>query len=176
MQLLQSEDPRISIDCWTWFLAFNCQTSDSIHVCGNTVQRETDLLDRFWKRSCLFLCVCVSSSQVWSVCLRRSIWLPLCPNIWLNSTTTAHVTVTTHMWSTNAQQNTLSTDDTVTQLSTHTLNIISIIITMTTSMESCRGNTSADAASNVCKGTLNSLYLCIYYIMRMRIDNMLDLQ
>lgn len=110
---------------------------------------------------------CVSSSQGWSVCLRRSIWLLRYPNIWLNYTTTAPLTVTTHMWSTNAQQNTLSTEDLAAHLAPvlpdlttriFTIIISSSIITMTTSMESCRGNTSADAASNVCKGTLYSLH------------------
>lgn len=105
----------------------------------------------------------VSSSQVWSVCLRRSFWSPRYPDIWLNNTTTAPPMVTTHMSSTNAQRNTLSTEDLPAHpapappdLTTHTFNITissSIISTMTTSMGSCRGNTSADAASNVCKGT-----------------------
>lgn len=115
-----------------------------------------------WDFYSLSMVLCAFSSQVWSVCLRRSTWSPLYPNIWPHSTTTVHPAVTTHMWSTSAQQNMLSTEDLATHLApVHpdpTIVISRSIITMTTSMENYKGNTSADTASNVCKGTLYSLY------------------
>lgn len=111
--------------------------------------------------------------QVWSVCLRRNIWLHRSHNIWLRSTTTALLMATTRTWSTNARQSTLSTEDhlvlVLLDLSICTFSNTAIInscssITMTTSMQSYRGNTSADAASNVCKGTSFSVYVTLWQL------------
>lgn len=80
--------------------------------------------------------------------------------------------VITRMYCTSAQQSTLSTEDPEAPLTSVLLDLATltfmIIINsssiMTTSMESCRGNTSVDAASNVCKGTFNSFPLLYVYI------------
>lgn len=111
-------------------------------------------------------------SQGWSVCLRRSIWSSLYPNIWPDNTTTVPPMVITRMYCTSAQQSTLSTEDPEAPLTSVLLDLATltfmIIINsssiMTTSMESCRGNTSVDAASNVCKGTFNSFPLLYVYL------------
>lgn len=105
-------------------------------------------------------------------------------NIWLRSTTTALLMATTRTSSTNARQSTLSTEDhlvlVLLDLSIRTFSNTAIInscttssssstscccsITMTTSMQSYRGNTSADAASNVCKGTSFSVYVTLWQL------------
>lgn len=105
---------------------------------------------------------CLFSRQVWSVFPMRSIWSLRYLNTWPAGTTTAAPMVITRMWSTSAQQSTSFMDDSATQPVPLHLRIPTSPIsigprdTTTTNTESCSGNTSAGAASNVCKGTLYS--------------------
>lgn len=100
---------------------------------------------------------CVFSRQAWSGSLTRSIWSLRYLNIWPTGTTTAPPMVITRMWSTNAPQSTLFTENRA-AMRTPTAPIISTKRrhTTTTNTENCSSNTSAGAASNVCKGTLYS--------------------